>query len=212
MHQKGDNFFAQGDAADAIFYITNGKVKVTCSVQAGKGGRRRAPEYGRSFWRRMLDWTAKAIGDRNCDDWMWNDASGDEQGHDTRAIQDRLGHRSITSTAVYTALAPNRFKDFWREWAFRLIASDQASFCRSARGLVRSAAFGLGFSPTRRRVMLGLESCEHVIGMILDNVGSDRTSIDPAFRSCFDVNVRHRFSFLYQPSEMARAAPAGGTA
>jgi hypothetical protein len=24
-------------------------------------------------------------------------------------------HRSITSTAVYTALAPNRFKDFWRE-------------------------------------------------------------------------------------------------
>jgi hypothetical protein len=26
-----------------------------------------------------------------------------------------LGHRSITSTAVYTAQAPNRFKDFWRE-------------------------------------------------------------------------------------------------
>jgi hypothetical protein len=24
-------------------------------------------------------------------------------------------HRSITSTAVYTALAPNRFKDFWRD-------------------------------------------------------------------------------------------------
>jgi integrase len=35
--------------------------------------------------------------------------------HDTRAIQQYLGHRSITSTAVYTALAPNRFKDFWRE-------------------------------------------------------------------------------------------------
>jgi site-specific recombinase XerD len=31
---------------------------------------------------------------------------------DTRAIQGWLGHRSITSTAVYTALAPNRFKDF----------------------------------------------------------------------------------------------------
>jgi integrase len=28
-------------------------------------------------------------------------------GHDTRAIQGWLGHRSITSTAVYTALAPN---------------------------------------------------------------------------------------------------------
>ena len=37
------------------------------------------------------------------------------KGHDTRAIQAWLGHRSITSTAVYTALAPNRFKDFWRE-------------------------------------------------------------------------------------------------
>jgi len=36
------------------------------------------------------------------------------RGHDTRAIQGWLGHRSITSTAVYTALAPNRFKDFWR--------------------------------------------------------------------------------------------------
>jgi site-specific recombinase XerD len=37
------------------------------------------------------------------------------KGHDTRAIQGWLGHRSITSTAVCTALAPNRFKDFWRE-------------------------------------------------------------------------------------------------
>jgi site-specific recombinase XerD len=37
------------------------------------------------------------------------------KGHDTRAIQRWLGHRSITSTAVYTALAPNRFKDFWRD-------------------------------------------------------------------------------------------------
>ena len=37
------------------------------------------------------------------------------KGHDTRAIQQYRGHRSITSTAVYTALAPNRFKDFWRE-------------------------------------------------------------------------------------------------
>jgi site-specific recombinase XerD len=32
------------------------------------------------------------------------------KGHDTRAIQGWLGHRSITSTVVYTALAPNRFK------------------------------------------------------------------------------------------------------
>jgi site-specific recombinase XerD len=36
------------------------------------------------------------------------------KGHDTPAIQGWLGHRSITSTPVYTALAPNRFKGFWR--------------------------------------------------------------------------------------------------
>jgi Phage integrase family len=37
------------------------------------------------------------------------------KGHDTRAIQGWLGHRSITGTAVYTTPAPNWFKDFWRE-------------------------------------------------------------------------------------------------
>jgi site-specific recombinase XerD len=40
--------------------------------------------------------------------------SGSEALHDTWAIQGWLGHRSIISTAVYTALAPSRFKDFWR--------------------------------------------------------------------------------------------------
>jgi site-specific recombinase XerD len=33
-------------------------------------------------------------------------------GHDTHAIQAYLGHRSIMSTVRYTALKPNRFKDF----------------------------------------------------------------------------------------------------
>jgi integrase len=36
-------------------------------------------------------------------------------GHDTRAIQDWLGHVSIQHTVVYTQLAPTRFKDFWRD-------------------------------------------------------------------------------------------------
>jgi site-specific recombinase XerD len=36
------------------------------------------------------------------------------KGHDTQAIQGWPQRRSITSTAVYTALAPNRFKDLWR--------------------------------------------------------------------------------------------------
>jgi site-specific recombinase XerD len=35
-------------------------------------------------------------------------------GHDTRAIQDWLGHRSIQYTVRYTELSPTRFKDFWR--------------------------------------------------------------------------------------------------
>ena len=33
-------------------------------------------------------------------------------GHGTRAIQAYLGHRSIMSTVRYTALTPNRFKNF----------------------------------------------------------------------------------------------------
>jgi integrase len=36
------------------------------------------------------------------------------KGHDTRAIQDWLGHRSIQHTVRYTELSPIRFKDFWR--------------------------------------------------------------------------------------------------
>jgi integrase len=36
-------------------------------------------------------------------------------GQDTRAIQSYLGHRSIQSTVRYTALAPDRFRNFWRD-------------------------------------------------------------------------------------------------
>ena len=36
-------------------------------------------------------------------------------GHDTRAFQAYLGHRSIMSTVRYTALTPNRFKNFWKD-------------------------------------------------------------------------------------------------
>lgn len=35
------------------------------------------------------------------------------QGHDTRAIQDYLGHREIQHTVRYTQLAPQRFNKFW---------------------------------------------------------------------------------------------------
>ena len=36
-------------------------------------------------------------------------------GQDTRAIQQYLGHRNIQSTTRYTELASDRFKDFWRD-------------------------------------------------------------------------------------------------
>jgi integrase len=35
-------------------------------------------------------------------------------GHDTRSIQDYLGHKNIQHTVRYTELSPTRFKDFWR--------------------------------------------------------------------------------------------------
>jgi type 1 fimbriae regulatory protein FimB/type 1 fimbriae regulatory protein FimE len=36
-------------------------------------------------------------------------------GQDTRSLAHYLGHRNLQSTARYTALAPGRFKDFWRD-------------------------------------------------------------------------------------------------
>src|SRR6266849_10161538 len=38
---------------------------------------------------------------------------GSSQAHEVRPLRSKT--RSITGTAVHTALAPNRFKDFWRE-------------------------------------------------------------------------------------------------
>jgi site-specific recombinase XerD len=35
-------------------------------------------------------------------------------GHDTRRIQDWLGHRSIQHTVRYSELSVAPFKDFWR--------------------------------------------------------------------------------------------------
>lgn len=36
-------------------------------------------------------------------------------GVDTRAIQDYLGHKDIKKTVVYTEMAPNRFNNFWKD-------------------------------------------------------------------------------------------------
>ncbi|WP_289791896.1 tyrosine-type recombinase/integrase [Chlorogloeopsis sp. ULAP01] len=37
------------------------------------------------------------------------------QGHDTRAIQDYLGHKNIHHTVRYTQLSPKRFESFWTD-------------------------------------------------------------------------------------------------
>jgi type 1 fimbriae regulatory protein FimB/type 1 fimbriae regulatory protein FimE len=36
-------------------------------------------------------------------------------GHDTRALQHYLGHKNIQHTTRYTELAPDRFRNFWRD-------------------------------------------------------------------------------------------------
>ena len=36
-------------------------------------------------------------------------------GHDTRSIQQYLGHRNITHTVRYNELSPERFKRLWRD-------------------------------------------------------------------------------------------------
>jgi type 1 fimbriae regulatory protein FimB/type 1 fimbriae regulatory protein FimE len=37
------------------------------------------------------------------------------QGHDTRAIQDYLGHKNIHHTVRYTQMSPQRFESFWTD-------------------------------------------------------------------------------------------------
>jgi hypothetical protein len=43
------------------------------------------------------------------------DYEGDHDGHDTRSIQDYLGHKAIQHTVRYTELSPVKFKEFWRD-------------------------------------------------------------------------------------------------
>ncbi len=37
------------------------------------------------------------------------------RGHDTRAIQDYLGHKNIHHTVRYTQMSPKRFENFWMD-------------------------------------------------------------------------------------------------
>jgi site-specific recombinase XerD len=85
--------------------------------------RSRATERGGPFTPDAVNRLIKRIGERagfaflvHCH--MLRHACGyalANAGHDTRALQDWLGHRSIQHTVRYTELSPTRFKDFWRE-------------------------------------------------------------------------------------------------
>src|SRR5205823_8300523 len=79
---------------------------------------RGAPLTSNAFGR-MLRRTAESIGfpfpvhphmlRHGCGYKLAND------GHDTRALQDYLGHKQIQHTVRYTELSPDRFRDFWRD-------------------------------------------------------------------------------------------------
>jgi site-specific recombinase XerD len=63
-------------------------------------------------------------------------------GHDTRAIQAYLGHRNIQNTTRYTALALERFKEFFRDGSSRL-----SQYCTGvALCITSSADYGAGSS------------------------------------------------------------------
>jgi site-specific recombinase XerD len=51
---------------------------------------------------------------------MLRHACGYKLAKDTRSLQAYLGYRNIQNTTRYTALAPDRFKSFWRGWEYRL--------------------------------------------------------------------------------------------
>jgi type 1 fimbriae regulatory protein FimE len=69
--------------------------------------------------RAFLEWSrAAAVAELSIKAHMLRQACGYKlanDGHDTRAIQAYLGHRNIQNTTRYAALAPERFKEFFRD-------------------------------------------------------------------------------------------------
>ncbi len=53
------------------------------------------------------------------------------EGHDTRSIQQYLGHRNITHTVRYTDLSPERFKNFWEGLKAARVAPAPPRSCSS---------------------------------------------------------------------------------
>lgn len=80
-------------------------------------------ERGGPFTTDSFNWMVKRAGQKaglafQCHAHMLRHSAGYKlagDGHDTRSIQDYLGHRDIRHTVRYTELSPARFKNFWRE-------------------------------------------------------------------------------------------------
>jgi integrase len=80
-------------------------------------------ERGGPFTTDSFNWVVKRVGQKarfpfQVHAHMLRHATGYRlagDGHDTRAIQDYLGHKNIQHTVRYTELSPTRFKDFWKD-------------------------------------------------------------------------------------------------
>jgi type 1 fimbriae regulatory protein FimB/type 1 fimbriae regulatory protein FimE len=80
-------------------------------------------EHGGPFTTDSFNWIVKRAGQKagfsfQVHAHMLRHAAGYKlasDGHDTRSIQDYLGHKNIQHTVRYTELSPTRFKDFWRD-------------------------------------------------------------------------------------------------
>jgi type 1 fimbriae regulatory protein FimB/type 1 fimbriae regulatory protein FimE len=80
-------------------------------------------ERGGPFTTDSFNWLVKRAGQKADFEFqvhahMLRHAAGYKlagEGHDTRSIQDYLGHKNIQHTVRYTELSPTKFKDFWRD-------------------------------------------------------------------------------------------------
>jgi CRP/FNR family transcriptional regulator, cyclic AMP receptor protein len=68
MYQRDRPIFRQGDAADAVFYIQQGKVQITVVSEEGKERVVAMLESGGVFRRGVPDWSAFASGNCECND------------------------------------------------------------------------------------------------------------------------------------------------
>ena len=72
---RKQTIFAQGDAADAVFYLQEGKVRLTVVSESGKEGNLGHIERRRVFRRRCFGRTAITHGVCNHDDRLRNSAN-----------------------------------------------------------------------------------------------------------------------------------------